>query len=467
KSLAYWLCLAFIEEGIIIVVTPLKELGAQFKAQLNAVGCKSLNVTTCNATEEVYKNIAKLTYRIVIFSPETMAKDQRYNNLLHNQVFMRSVINIVIDESHVIREWGGTFRPEYYTLGPSRYALPRHIPYHLGTATLPPYDAKLLREHLNLGPDATEIRLDTDRKNIFHRVQKMKHPTNSYRDLAPLISQNSNAPKPKKFLVFFNSRNATQEGAQFLRSHLAEHEVEQVKWIHSGMTDEFRHDEVNALRLGKRLGACATDAVGMGIDIPDVFIVIQYGVPSSLNSWYQRLGHAIRDLSLDGCAILLAEPSYFDDAKHAAAKAAKDTSERARLAENLAEAAAAKAREIQRASSIPLPAGTMQSQKQKLDSIAVRSRKRSRPQAPVEPDILELKTLDFNGYRIKIERAMDDYINAENRPGKKCRRAIGCAYFGNVGLNTFTKIKHMRMSNPKAYDRGEKEKKLYSAGPYG
>ncbi|KAJ3714783.1 P-loop containing nucleoside triphosphate hydrolase protein, partial [Lentinula raphanica] len=328
KSFAYWISLVFAEKGLIIVVTPLKELGAQFEAELNAAkGCAALNVTAHNSTDEVYKAISKLQYRVVISSPETMAKDPRYDALLHNRVFMCSVINIVIDETHVIHEWGGTFRPEYHALGPARYALPRHIPYHLGTATLPPVDAAQLKEHFNLGTDMTEIRLDTDRKNIFHRVLKMKHPINSYHDLAPLISQDPDALKPKKFLIFFNSRKAAQEGAQFLRSRLPAHEVEQIKWIHSGMTDEFRHDEVHSLKIGDRLGACATDAVGMGIDIPDIHTVIQYEVPLSLSSWYQRLGWAVHDLTLDGCAILLAEPCHFDDVKHAAAKIAKETAE--------------------------------------------------------------------------------------------------------------------------------------------
>ncbi|KAJ3729827.1 P-loop containing nucleoside triphosphate hydrolase protein [Lentinula raphanica] len=498
KTFAYWLSLVFAEKGTVIVVTPLKELGAQFEAELNgSVGCAALNITARNSTDEVYKDIAKLKYRVVIFSPETMAKDPRYDVLLHNRVFMCSVITIVIDETHVIREWGGTFRPEYHALGPSRYALPRHIPYHLGTATLPPTDAAQLKEHLNLGTNMMEIRLDTDRRNIFHRVVKMKHPMNSYHSLAPLIPQNSNASKPKKFLVFFNSRNAAQEGARFLRSRLPESEVEQVKWIHSGMTDEFRHDEVHALKVGDRLGACATDAVGMGIDIPDIYTVIQYGVPVSLSAWYQRLGRAVRDLTLDGCAILLAEPCHFDNVKHAAAKIAKETAERNTLVKQLAETAAAEAREIQRASIIPVTANASQPEKRELDNQeSSHCRKRNRFHAPVEPDLLKTQTLDFNGYEIKIERSMDDYINAENRPGKKCRREIGCIYFGNVGLEpvvnqfcctrsgcspcpvkhccdlcepeywpfttaeTFT-IKKPRMSNPKTYKQGEKEKTLW------
>lgn len=147
--------------------------------------------------------------------------------------FMRGLINIVFDEAHVIQDWGGTFRPEYMKLGPLRYTMARRIPYHLGTATLSPSSEASLKTHLSLG-DTETIRLDTDRKNIFYRVQKMKYPVNSYRDLAALVSVKPNSPAPKKFLLFFKSRKAAQEGATFLRSRLPKEKIEMVKWVHSG-----------------------------------------------------------------------------------------------------------------------------------------------------------------------------------------------------------------------------------------
>lgn len=190
-----------------------------------------------------------------------MAKDHHFNDLLHNRIFMRSLINLVFDEAHVIQEWGGSFRPEYQSLGPFRYTMARHIPYHLGTATLAPNQEQVLKTHLNLGDDTETLRLNTDRKNIFLRVQRMQHPVNSYRDLAALIPTHPGARQ--KFLVFFNSHNAAQGGTEFLRSRLPEHEISMVNWVHSGMTDEFRHEEVFALKIGSRHGACATDAVGL------------------------------------------------------------------------------------------------------------------------------------------------------------------------------------------------------------
>ncbi|KAJ3911345.1 P-loop containing nucleoside triphosphate hydrolase protein [Lentinula edodes] len=424
KTLSYWLELVFVPEGTIVVVTPLKDLGSQFENELKQKGFCALNVTGNITTNNLYKDIASLKYRVVIFSPESIVNDSRFDDLLSNRKFMRSVISFVFDEAHVIEQWGGTFRPEYQKLGPLRYIMVRHVPYQLGSATLPPIIAQKLTGHLHLGQDTKTIWLDTDRKNIFLRVQRMKHPLNSYRDLAPLLQTS------KKFIVFFNSRNAAQDGARFLRSCLPVHEMNDITWVHSGMSDDFRREEIGALKAGLRRGVCATDAIGMGIDIPDIGIVVQYGSPQSLSTWYQRAGRAVRDLSLQGTAVVLVEPKFFDAEKHAAFKAA-------RQAENVSKQAAAEAARVREAlmalasaSEAYVHAGKP---KRKRGAGDTSMRKKGRPES--QPEVTDLKTCetDIFGYPIKIERAMDDFINAENRPGK-CRRGIGSEYFGNLEL---------------------------------
>jgi hypothetical protein len=75
----------------------------------------------------------------------------------------------------------------------------------------------------NLHPNKTFIvHLNTDRPNIFLVVERMKHPANSYKDLAFLIKKGMMAddPKPIKFLIFFNSRAGAQAGSEYLRAHL-------------------------------------------------------------------------------------------------------------------------------------------------------------------------------------------------------------------------------------------------------
>ena len=109
------------------------------------------------------------------------------------------------------------------------------------------------------------IRRNTDRPNIFLVVERMKHPANSYEDLAFIIKKNLGPGDelPPKFLVFFNSRAEAQAGTEFLRARLSPELRDKVKWFHSGMTDQFREEEMHALIIGELLGEGATDAAGM------------------------------------------------------------------------------------------------------------------------------------------------------------------------------------------------------------
>ncbi len=110
-------------------------------------------------------------YRVVMFSPEIIEQDSRFDGLIKSKKFTRSLINIVFDEAHCIKEWGTTFRNSYQKLGQLRLLMGTRVPYHLGTATMPPKLVKPLKQELRLDANTTILRLNTDRPNIFFRVQ--------------------------------------------------------------------------------------------------------------------------------------------------------------------------------------------------------------------------------------------------------------------------------------------------------
>jgi superfamily II DNA helicase RecQ len=192
----------------------------------------------------------------VIVSPELLLNDDRFEGIWGKKRVMDNVINIVLDEAHVIKEWGGTFRTDYLKLGPLRYRFRRMIPYNAGSATVGNEMESELTKNLHLRKDSLAIMCrNTDRPNIFLVVERMKHPANSYEDLAFLIKKNlgpGDRP-PLKFLVFFNSRAEAQAGAEW----------DKVKWFHSGMTDEFREEEMHALIISESFGEGSTDAAGI------------------------------------------------------------------------------------------------------------------------------------------------------------------------------------------------------------
>ena len=72
----------------------------------------------------------------MVVSPELLLNDDRFESLWAKKQVMDNVINIVLDEAHVVKEWGGTFRTDYTKLGPLRYRFPRMIPYNAGSATI-------------------------------------------------------------------------------------------------------------------------------------------------------------------------------------------------------------------------------------------------------------------------------------------------------------------------------------------
>lgn len=202
----------------------------------------------------------------MVVSPELLLNDDRFESLWAKKQVMDNVINIVLDEAHVVKEWGGTFRTDYTKLGPLRYRFPRMIPYNAGSATIGNEMELELVKNLHLRKDSLAvIRCNTDRPNIFLVVKRMKHPAKSYEDLAFLIKKNlcPGDDPPPKFLVFFNSRAEAQAGAEYLRARLSPELRDKVKWFHSGMTDEFREEEMHALIVGESFGEGSTDAAGM------------------------------------------------------------------------------------------------------------------------------------------------------------------------------------------------------------
>ncbi len=146
-------------------------------------------------------------YCVVMFSPEIIEQDSHFDGLIKSKKFTRSLINIVFDEAHCIKEWGTTFRNSYQKLGQLRLLMGIRVPYHLGTVTMPPKLVKPLKQELRLDANTTILQLNTDRPNIFFRVQQMQYPINSYHNLAFLIHKDldPDGPLPQKFLVFFNS----------------------------------------------------------------------------------------------------------------------------------------------------------------------------------------------------------------------------------------------------------------------
>ncbi|KAJ7733400.1 P-loop containing nucleoside triphosphate hydrolase protein [Mycena maculata] len=312
KTLTFWMPLLFVPDGIQIVVTPLNILGKQNVDSLAKVGISAITITAETATAENFQAIADGKHRAIVTNIETLMKPGGgFEKLWNNKNFMTKVISVVWDEAQCISKWGD-FRPEYKIAGTLRHLIPKDIPFYITSATLPADVLHDVMSTLGMRESNTEIFMrSNDRSNVHITVRKMKYAINSFKDLAFLIPKDwdGTTPLPYKFVIFFDSIAESLAAAQYLRGLVPIEVRDKIKWFNSEMSPEFRAEESDRFDEGLNYGLSCTESFGMGIDLPNITLVIQW--------------RASCDMSI---ALFLVEPMYFDQTKEekAARKAKKE-----------------------------------------------------------------------------------------------------------------------------------------------
>lgn len=231
-----------------------------------------------------------MKYRVVITNPEMMfEKNGRFLSLLRNQLFLRNLISIIIDEAHCVVKWG-SFRPEYRELGLLRHNIPYSIPLYIASATLPPVVMRDVRRLLHIRPNPYEEIMSNDRPNVSLMVRRINYPLNSYWDLSFLVPYGwtPDQPKPPLFLFFFDSIDILQEAVEFLRSRLPPEYRHLVLPFHSQMSEEHRLQTIALMKEGKILGACASEGFGL----VSFSIRIALALNLTIKKGYRRILHS-------------------------------------------------------------------------------------------------------------------------------------------------------------------------------
>ncbi|KIK79866.1 hypothetical protein PAXRUDRAFT_95528, partial [Paxillus rubicundulus Ve08.2h10] len=124
----------------------------------------------------------------------------------------------------------------------------------------------------------TVIHRSTDRPNIKIGVRKIKYALNSFTDLAFLIPEGwkPGDPPPPKFLIFFDDIQDAINVVTYLCRRLPMEYQDKVKWFNSDMTTTYKEDELNNIVSGQTWGLCTTDSFGMGMDVPDIMLILQW-----------------------------------------------------------------------------------------------------------------------------------------------------------------------------------------------
>ncbi len=292
KSLCYQLP-ALAMEGVTLVVSPLIAL---MKDQVDGLNANGIAARFINSTlpvrdvERVQEEVRRGIVKILYVAPERLAQPgfQRFLGGL-------TVSLIAIDEAHCISEWGHEFRPDYRNLRQLRTMFPG-TPVLALTATATERVRRDIVQQLEL-QDAEVFVSSFDRANLSYSVRAKD---NVERQLPQLLSK----WKDRAAIVYCFSRQETEDLAASLRGQGLV-----AKAYHAGLSAEERRRTQEDFSRDRVPIIVATIAFGMGVDKPDVRLVVHTNLPKSVEGYYQETGRAGRDGLPSDCVLLF---SYGD-----------------------------------------------------------------------------------------------------------------------------------------------------------
>lgn len=275
-------------DGLTLVITPLISLMKDQVDSLRKRHVKAVYIYGGMSSAEWRQSWDLLTNgraRFLYCSPERLRNERFRAELLH-----LNVARIVIDEAHCVSQWGYDFRPDYLNIASLRQLLPGR-PMLALTATATPRVLQDICEKTGMSHPRV-FRTGFSRSNISYIVRPTQDKTQEM--LHILRSTEGSA------IVYVRSRRRTRDLSELLRSQ----GITALPY-HAGMDSQSKAANQNEWMEGKVRVMVATNAFGMGIDKPDVRLVIHHDMPSSLEEYYQEAGRAGRDRK-NSFAVLLA-----------------------------------------------------------------------------------------------------------------------------------------------------------------
>ena len=283
---------AMAMEGLCLVITPLIALMKDQVAHLVDKGIPAAAIYSGMHPDELelaYNQAAFGRLKFLYVSPERLQTNAFIEALKRMKVCL-----LAVDESHCISQWGYDFRPPYLKIADIRPYIP-NTPVLALTATA---TAKVV--------DDIQFRLDFKKKNVFQSSFERKNLTYNVfheADKYGVLRRKLEAMKEGSAIVYVRNRKRTQVIADWLNSVGIS-----ATFYHAGLDAKTRDERQDLWMKGKVKVIAATNAFGMGIDKPDVRLVIHMDLPDSIEAYFQEAGRAGRDLKPSE-AFLLVSPA--------------------------------------------------------------------------------------------------------------------------------------------------------------
>jgi ATP-dependent DNA helicase RecQ len=276
---------ALAQEGTCIVITPLIALMKDQVDNLRRRGVRAAAIYSGLTREEIIITLENCIFgdiKILYVSPERLSSDLFQTKLRHMRVSF-----ITVDEAHCISQWGYDFRPSYLEIAKIRKLVP-HAPVLALTATATPQVVEDIQD--KLGFPSTEsgegrphvFRMSFERKNLAYVVRQASDKRGELIHILRSIRGT--------VIVYARSRKRTKEFSDLLNE-----EGITATFYHAGLDSTVKDERQQAWQADKVRVMVATNAFGMGIDKPDVRLVVHIDCPDSIEAYFQEAGRAGRD----------------------------------------------------------------------------------------------------------------------------------------------------------------------------
>lgn len=282
---------AMAHDGICLVVTPLIALMKDQVENLKKKGIKAHAIHSGLTFEEIqtaFDNCIYGDYKFLYLSPERLSTELFLTKLPHLKISL-----LAIDEAHCISQWGYDFRPSYLKIAKVRELLP-NVPVLALTATATPQVVDDIQQQLNF-KTPNVFQKSFERANLAYVV---RHAENKEEQLLKILESVKGSA-----VVYVRNRKKTREYAELLLRNGIK-----ADFFHAGLPQKVKDERQERWKRNITRVMVCTNAFGMGIDKPDVRIVVHMDSPDSLEAYFQEAGRAGRD-GEKAYAVLLWSPA--------------------------------------------------------------------------------------------------------------------------------------------------------------
>lgn len=269
---------ALAQEGVCIVITPLIALMKDQVLHLKERGILADAIYADKSRNEILQTLDNCIFggiKILYVSPERLSSELFQAKLRHIKVSF-----ITVDEAHCISQWGYDFRPSYLRIADIR-KMKQRTPILALTATATPEVVDDIQERLHFS-EKNVFKMSFERKNLAYIVRTVADKQNEMIHILRCVEGSA--------IIYARSRKRTKEMAELLNKNGISS-----TFYHAGLDPVIKDERQKSWQDDEVRVMVATNAFGMGIDKPDVRMVIHIDCPDSLEAYFQEAGRAGRD----------------------------------------------------------------------------------------------------------------------------------------------------------------------------